>query len=122
MSDRIYIKGDYDALDRELDKVGSAPTAKGKAALEAVLRLSLTEMQLATHVDTGSLRFSEKASSEEGHNKWTGTLTAGGASLGVNNPVDYAIYEKRRGGEHDFIDALDVMAPAWLAAVQKGWD
>lgn len=121
MGDHIRIKSDYSHLDRLLDKVGSAPTAKGVQALEAMNRLALTEMQLSTHVDTSSLRFSEKESSEEGRNSWTGTLTAGGSTLGPKADVDYAIYEKARGGEHDFTASQALLAPAWAAAVMKGW-
>lgn len=117
----IKISGDYSDFDRHLNKVGNAPTTTGKAALETVLIMALAEMKRATHVQTGSLVSSEKAESDSGRNKWVGTLSAGGPSTGVNNPVDYAIYEKRRHGEHDFLSTQDLLAPAWIAAMKKGW-
>lgn len=118
----IKIHSDYSDIDRHLDKVGSAPTTTGKAALETVLGMALIELKRATHVQTGSLVASEKAESDSGGNTWVGTLTAGGPSTGVNNPVDYAIYERARGDAHDFLETQDLLAPAWIAAMMKGWD
>lgn len=117
----IQIHGDYAEIDAHFDKLSKAPTPRGVMALEAVLNTGLGIVKVGTHVLTGSLKASEKADSErtEPHG-WEGTITAGGPSTGVNNPVDYAIYEKRRGGAHDFFEPLDGMKPLWVKAVQEG--
>ena len=121
MPANVQIHGDYAAIDAHFDLLSNAPTPKGVAALEAVLNAGLGSVQAATHIDTGSLKSSEKAESERvPPHSWEGTITAGGPSAGVNNPVDYAIYEKRRGGAHDFFEPLDGLRPLWIKAVQEG--
>lgn len=56
------------------------------------------------HVITGSLRASGRTSSDVTGGVWYGEITYGGPSSGYpNDPVDYADYERARGGEHDFL-------------------
>jgi len=98
----IITVDDHEVMD-ELDRLDRIPTFKDKAALDAVLVAGFKEMQADTHVRTGSLVSSEKQESKEHGKKWEGQLSAGGVSTGVNNPVNYAIYEKARGGPHDFM-------------------
>lgn len=119
----VKIIGNYVDVDSTLEKWSHAPTPKGVAALEAVLNTGLGLVKTATHVETGSLKSSETAESERRPpHDWEGTITAGGPSTGVNNPVDYAIYEKRRGGDHDFFEPLDGLTPLWVDAMKKGLD
>lgn len=117
----VQVHGDYKAIDAHFDKLMNAPTPKGIAALDAVLNTGLGMVKIVTHVQTGSLKSSVKAESETvGRHDWEGTITAGGPSEGVNNPVDYAIYEKRRGGDHDFFEPLPGLHPLWIDAVKEG--
>ena len=63
--------------------------------------------------------------------KWEGEISYGGPSTGVNNPVDYAIYEAARGvggaggasnakGDHNFMRPLDLLDPEFVEAIVKG--
>lgn len=129
----IHLSSDYSALDRELDRVEKMPDAKTKKLLGAVLEHGYTMTQAAVHVETGSLKSSGKktANSSKIDHKWEGEIEYGGPSAGVNNPVDYAIYEKARGaggaggpsdmkGDHDFFATLPLLHPEWTAAMKKG--
>lgn len=120
MPANVKIHGDYSALDSFIRKMEHAPSPKGVAALEAVLNTGLGMVKTATHVDTGSLKSSVTSESEKvPPHSWEGTITAGGPSTGVNNPVDYAIYEKARGGAHDFFEPLPGLRPLWIKAVKE---
>lgn len=80
--------------------------------LEALLRAAFLETQARTHIITGSLKASGKTASDFDGDVWTGTITYGGALWRTpapgppNDPVDYAIYEMVRGGDHDFFAGL----------------
>ena len=101
--------------------------------LDIVLQLGYVETQKDVHVETGSLKSSGKVGSEVSkiESKWEGTIRYGGPSTGVNNPVDYAIYEKRRGiggaggpsdakGDHDFFGSLPSLHKKYIEAIQIG--
>jgi len=80
-------------------------------AHERVLARQYALGQMVTHVITGSLRGSEDIDSEYRRGVWKGRISWGGPSPGnVNNPVDYAVYEAARGGNHDFRAPLERMA------------
>ena len=125
----IHISSNWTEIDAELDRVESLPGFKGKKILDAVLDLAFLTTQEAVHVETESLKLSGKSKSDVDHifRNWEGEITYGGPSTGVNNPVDYAIYEKARGthwagpssvkGDHDFMRPLDSFGPFWTAAV-----
>lgn len=61
------------------------------------------------HVITNALRTSGRHDTEHtGRGRVTGTLTYGGTQVTVSGhdrprTVDYAVYEQRRGGDHDWI-------------------
>lgn len=119
----MRVTGNYTAIDAHFNRLSNAPSRKGVRALEAALNTGVGFVKLATHVDTGSLKDSVTGESERtAMNKWEGTITAGGPSSGPNNPVDYAIYEKRRGGAHDFFEPLKAMDPIFVQAMKKGMD
>ena len=127
----IHIESDWDSIDREIDRIASMPGPKTKALLDTVLDTGFALTQAAVHVQTGSLKSSgdKKSDIDKFDKKWEGEIQYGGPSLGPNNPVDYAIYEKRRGvggaggasdakGDHDFMAGLPALHPAWIAAVK----
>lgn len=89
----------------EIGRVGGEPSFRVIAKLEETLAENFAMTQERVHVITGSLKLSGFTDSHwdpESYG-WTGTIIYGGASTGPNNPVDYAIYEMARGGEHDFM-------------------
>lgn len=116
----IHIISDYRELDKEFDRLDGMPDARMNIMLDAVLAIGLKQTQAATHVITGSLKSSMKSDSEERRSSWIGTITAGGPSLGINNPVDYAIYEKARGGDHDFFGNLHLLHSLYILAIKNG--
>ena len=71
-----------------------------------------------TYIPTGSLlsSFTTRREVLSGF-EWQGEFSVGGPSSGPNNPVDYAIYEWARGGEHDmFADVSVTLLPSMEAA------
>jgi hypothetical protein len=129
----IHLSSDYTALDREIDRLGRMPDFKTVAELDAVLHQGFVKTQAAVHVETESLKASGKESSEVDKldHAWEGEIEYGGPSLGPNNPVNYAIYEKARGaggaggpsdlkGDHDFMAPLPSLHPSYITAIKKG--
>lgn len=117
----IRIESDWSEVDAEIDRLSRMPNGKAKALLGGVLSTGLASVIADTHVDTGSLKSSvrKEVDTSKATQTWEGTIHAGGPSKGVNNPVDYAIYEKRRGGVHDFFKSLPTLHPAYMAALKE---
>lgn len=118
----IFISSDFTAIEQEIDRLSAQPSRKAVALLDAVLATGFATVHSTVHVQTGSLKSSLKQSSkgERSRSRWEGTIRAGGPSTGVNNPVDYAIYEKRRDGAHDFFSGLPGLHAAYITAIKKG--
>lgn len=128
----IHIQSDWSQVDAEIDRVLGMPGPKAKALLDAVLEMGFAVTQEAVHIETGSLKASgqHKSDVDPFDKKWVGTIEYGGVTLGPNNPVDYAIYEKARGthwagpssikGDHDFFAGLPALHPAYVAAMKAG--
>lgn len=114
----IILKTDWKAIERELDRLGRAPE-RAAVYLDAVLNTGFKATQGAVHVITGSLKMSGSKSSSFDGNEWEGNIIYGGVSLGVNNPVTYAIYEKARDGNHDFFTPLKALDSLYVRAILK---
>ena len=118
----IQIESDWSEVEALLDYLLVQPSPKVTGALAGVLAAGYALAVADVHVETGSLKSSLKSdeitSYVQGH--WEGTLRAGGPSAGVHDPVNYAIYEQRRGGLHDFFGALPGLDPAWITAIEEG--
>lgn len=90
----------------------AGPPHKPVFELETLLFSAFVATQAATHVITGSLKASGKTNTEFDGDEWEGSITYGGALWKVpipgpaNDPVEYAIYEMARGGDHDFFGPL----------------
>lgn len=118
----IHLTSDWSAIEAEIDRVMILPVGKTAALLDAVQDAALATVVADVHVITGSLKSSVRGESrlDVATRRWEGTITAGGPSMGVHDPVDYAIYEKRRGGLHDFFGALPGLHVAYVEAVKSG--
>lgn len=118
----ITIVTDFSDVELEFKRLEQMPDFKTQAALDAVLELGFKKTQVAVHVITGSLKSSGKKDSKvfEKSNTWEGTIRYGGPSAGVNNPVDYAIYEKARDETHDFMAGLPGLHPEYVEVIKKG--
>ena len=81
-------------------------------AMEEVLAAMFVTSQVAAHRITGSLKASGKRGSDFDGETWEGVISYGGSlsRLAIpgppHDPVDYAIYEMNRGGDHDFFRQL----------------
>lgn len=95
------------------------PSFKLVHELELVLAAAFADTQARAHVITGSLKASGKTSSDFDGEDWKGEISYGGASAGPNNPVDYAIYEMARGGDHDFFAGLPGYESKFESAIEK---
>lgn len=115
----IELHSDWSRIEKEIRRLKNLPTAKDKRRLDRVLEWGLDRTQMDVHVRTGSLWMSGKTDSVMLLGRYSGTITYGGQSMGVNNPVDYAIYELDRGGAHDFMRSTFLLHPLWVAAIKE---
>lgn len=114
---------DLDRLAEDFARVAGPPTYKTIQALERVLAASFADTEAKVHVITGSLKLSGKTESDySAEDEWTGSISYGGESAGPNNPVDYAIYEQERGGEHDFFRDMPTFEDMYVDAIYKHFE
>lgn len=128
VSVHVELKTNWRSILSELDRLERAPK-KAAMYLDGVLHSGFAATQASVHVITGSLKSSGKASTTFDGNDWEGEISYGGASLGVNNPVTYAIYEKARGahwagpssakGSHDFMAPLSQLDSLYIKAILR---
>lgn len=116
----VVILSDWSDVEKELDRLSVMPSPKATALLSSVLAHGFALTQAAVHVQTGSLKSSAKMNEDISYqdSKWEGSVRYGGPSMGINNPVDYAIYEQRRGGPHDFMDPMKATHPLFVSAME----
>ena len=116
----INIESSQAEFTKELSRLGSQPNPRMISALEDVLDETFLGTQALVHVITGSLRGSGKTSSKYEPGQWSGMIEYGGPSPGFpNNPVDYAIYERARGGSHDFLSNVHLMNERFEQAIAE---
>lgn len=114
----IRINSNWKDLEREIARLERSP-ALAAVYLDAALNTSFKATQGAVHIITGSLKSSGKKSSSFDGDTWRGEIVYGGISLGVNNPVTYAIYEKARDGDHDFFTPLKALQSNYMRAILR---
>ena len=116
MSSRIRSR--YTEMNLELNRLDNI-AVRATRNLNKVLSIGFAKTQGAVHLKSGSLKKSGKKSSLWWDNAWHGEISYGGVSLGVNNPVTYAIYEKERDQQHDFFTPLKTLHPLYIEAILK---
>jgi len=115
---QIIVK-DHEVI-AELERL-QKPGLKAVMRLEQVLAEVFTMSQTQVHVITGSLRGSGKTASDFDGEQWSGMASYGGPSPGFpNNPVEYAFYEWRRGGAHDFFGQAQLVGSKFSDAIIDG--
>jgi hypothetical protein len=113
----VGLDGMIDAMDRVAN-----PSFMATQHLEEVLDMAYAHTQMQTDIITGRLKASGRTSSDFNGKKWTGKLEYGGADYippGYSTPAYYGIYEKARGGQHDFMAGLEVYADKFGDAMTK---
>lgn len=120
MAKAYEIKSDWSKIKKEFKRLRGIPTAADKRKLDFVLTSAMNKAQMQTHIDTGSLISSFKLDSAVFGKIYIGEFEAGGSSYGINNPVDYAIYEAGRGGEHNFMRGVkSQFHPMWVVTIKE---
>lgn len=107
-----YDTSDYDELLRELE---DEPHADTIIRLESILSTAFAATQAKVHVITGRLRASGRISSSITDGHWSGEITYGGPGTGV----EYAWYEERRGGHHDYMEPAEGLDDAFAEAILR---
>lgn len=115
----MKIKSDWGAVIRELNRIKSIPNVTDKQKLDEVLEFGLFWTQKDVHIETGSLLASGATDSVMLLGRYSGTISYGGFSEGINNPVDYAVYELDRGGPHDFMIGTFNLHELWVDAIKE---
>jgi hypothetical protein len=117
----IEIHSDVEVILARLDALSDLPDAKAKLLLDGVLEVAFEWTQADVHIDTHSLRPSGRKDSKtiKYKKQWVGEISYGGATAGPKRVVDYAIYEKARGGAHDFFKSLPAAMPLFAEAVRE---
>lgn len=119
-----------DEIIKDLRRLGGPPGFKVVHGLEAALAAAFADTQERTHIITGSLKASGTSESDfSSSHVWEGTITYGGKlhrpPLGPgppNDPVDYAIFEMNRGGDHDFFAGLPYFDHMFVSAIDKHFE
>lgn len=115
----MKISSDWSEVLRELRRVKDIPNFTAKQKLDEVLEFGLFWTEKDVHIDTGSLLSSGTTESVMLMGRYSGTISYGGFSEGVNNPVDYAVYELDRGGPHDFMVGTFDLHVLWVDAIKE---
>jgi hypothetical protein len=95
-----------------MKETAGAPSYKVTGKLEAALQKVFMDTQERVHIITGSLKASGKTNTEFDGELWEGEIEYGGELWGPpspgppNDPVEYAIFEMARGGDHDFFGGI----------------
>lgn len=115
----IRLNGDWSEVYDELDRLEGMPDHAMRAVLDSVLLGAFFATQEDVHVITGSLRGSGNVKSEVDGDEWSGEVSYGGPSPGFPfDPVRYAAYEQRRGGDHDFMHPFLVFHDRFAEAMR----
>lgn len=113
----IRIENLTNDIENEIDRLVNGPTAVDLLKFEAVLTAQFRATQTSVHKITFSLMRSGKMSSDMSNNSWEGVISYGGTTTGINNPVDYAEYERERGTSHDFLAPAIEMSDSYIQAM-----
>ncbi len=119
MTNRLRIDLDLSDFYEALNVI-EGPGPETLAALDVTLQAGYAQTQVAVHVITGSLKASGRTEVEyePGSEVWQGDIVYGGPSPGsVNNPVEYAEYERARGGSHNYFANLPLLYDQFEEAV-----
>jgi hypothetical protein len=104
-------------MDSELDRLDSMPTMDMTANLNAALKVGFESTRAVVHVDTGRLKASGKSKSRTTDHTWRGQFSFPAVN---NEGTTYGIYERKRGGSHDFFANVHLLKPIFKAAILKG--
>lgn len=106
-------------IEKEVNRLANGLQFKDLIKFEKVLIVQFAGTQAKVHVITGSLKLSGRVSSGAPNGNWEGSISYGGKSSGIHNPVDYAEYEREREGRHDFLAPARDLDSKYIDAVME---
>jgi hypothetical protein len=117
--------GGWDDAIAEIKRVTGRPGFRVIRDFERVFKRMADRVEHDVHVVTGSLKASGKRSTDynDALSHWTGDLTYGGILEKTphpgppHDPVVYAVQERNRGGEHDFLRSVPLSQPEFEAVI-----
>jgi len=115
----IKIERTYAGIEAEVNRLADGPSSADLLAFEIVLEDQFRATQAAVHVITRSLKGSGRSEFKMDNNSWEGEISYGGPTTGINNPVDYAEYEREREGAHDFLAPAERLSSGYIRAMQE---
>jgi hypothetical protein len=89
------------------------PERTAEDVLKPPMEEAFRDTQTTVHVITGALKASGKLDTDFLDDEFRGTITYGGGS------VDYAEYEQRRGGTHDFMANVHLHKDQIASAIRE---
>ncbi len=112
----INIQSDYSDMDAELDRIGNMPTPTMQVGLEAVLDVGFETARAIVHVDTGKLKGSgkKKSKTRKTLGDWVGEFSFPAKN---DEGTSYGIYERERGGAHDFLSQTFLLRNMFKAVI-----
>lgn len=113
----IIIKSDYTDMDRELDRLEGMPTVDMTAGLDGVLDLGFAQAEAIVHVQTGRLKASGNKKSSAKGSQWIGEFSFPAVN---RKGTPYGVYERARGGLHDFLRLTPLLKPLFKVALVAG--
>jgi hypothetical protein len=99
----VILQSNWGQLTKELDRLEKVVNNPSRPKLDILLEKQFAKTQMDVHVITSSLKQSGKKDSKVRGRTWTGTISYGGPSTGPKPMVTYAIYERHREGNHDYM-------------------
>lgn len=111
----ITIRSNYRDLEKEFDRLEAMPTPSMVANLEAVLDFGFDGALGVVHIDTGKLKKSGKKTSKANKNDWKGQFTFPAKN---KKGTKYGMYERKRGGFHDFLRQTPALKPLFKIAIK----
>lgn len=126
---RIEIESDWSDVNRELDRLERLPNGAAITLLDALLGASFSAVEANVHILTGRLKGTGTVHSWTLGPLWEGRIHYGTPGFfdvhhhHYGPEVMYAIFEKRRGGTHDFFNPAKAMESAFvegMVAILRG--
>lgn len=113
----ITIVSDYSDADHELDRLINMPTFAMAGYLDSALDISFQDSRAKVHIDTGKLKRSGKKRIRDSRFGWSGQFSF----LQRNKKgTPYGVYERARGGAHDFLGGASGYTKLFVAAMVEG--
>ena len=106
-------------IEKEVSRLAKGPQFDDMLRFERILISQFAATQSAVHVVTGSLKSSGRVASSHSDTKWEGTISYGGRSAGIHNPVDYAEFERERDSSHDFLAPARNIETQYIQAMNE---